>query len=282
MPGSRHWCFTLNNYTDEEWSRLQALGSEETTRYLVIGREVGESGTPHVQGYVAFSLQRTKQWLRNNVSSRAHYETAHGTPQQAADYCKKDGQFEEYGQLPGGQGTRSDLRRATEEIRAGRRLRELGREYDSTIVRYHRGLERLALLVQVERDWVSTNIVLYGEPGTGKTRRVVASEPDLYHHAGGGWFDGYDGQEAALFDDFGGHEFKLTYLLKLMDQYPMKVPIKGGFVQWVPKRIYFTSNKPFNEWYSHLTPALFGALDRRVHIVIHLPEVGVYNRVRPE
>ena len=48
------WCFTLNNYSVEE---------EETIRnapcaYMLFGRERGDEGTPHLQGYVHFKNER--------------------------------------------------------------------------------------------------------------------------------------------------------------------------------------------------------------------------------
>lgn len=45
------WCFTLNNYTDEEIRRLESLECER----LVVGKEVAPTtGTPHLQGYIRF------------------------------------------------------------------------------------------------------------------------------------------------------------------------------------------------------------------------------------
>ena len=41
---SRRYCFTLNNPTDAEKLSLDQLG--DSCRYLVLGFEVGESGTP--------------------------------------------------------------------------------------------------------------------------------------------------------------------------------------------------------------------------------------------
>jgi len=42
---AKHWCFTINNYTAEE-----ATPDTSQFFYLVIGKEVGENNTPHLQG----------------------------------------------------------------------------------------------------------------------------------------------------------------------------------------------------------------------------------------
>lgn len=77
------------------------------------------------------------------------------------------------------------------------------------------------------------------------------------------WFDGYEGQENVLFDDFHGGVFKLPYLLKLLDRYPMRVPVKGGFVQWKPRRIFITSNIDPDLWFSNANREHVAALNRR-------------------
>lgn len=111
--GSRNWCFTLNNYTNEQVSFLEtrALGGGFT--YLVFGYETAASGTPHLQGY--FSLNRSKKlvdlkrWL-TPLLREAHLEISRGTPVEASTYCKKDDNvYYEHGELPAQQGQRTDL-----------------------------------------------------------------------------------------------------------------------------------------------------------------------------
>lgn len=105
---SRHWCFTLNNYTAVEEDHLRAvLGSQLYADYAVFGYESGEQETPHLQGYVVFTTKKRLQEAKNILGDRVHLEAKRGTSQQAADYCKKDGLFVEWGSLPASPGRRS-------------------------------------------------------------------------------------------------------------------------------------------------------------------------------
>jgi len=114
--------------------------------------------------------------------------------------------------------------------------------------------------------------ILWGPTGTGKTRSVYDfhDHDSVYKHDGGDWFDGYQGQEVVLFDDFSGSDFKLTYLLKLCDRYPMRVPVKGDFVHFRPKVIYFTSNVDPDEWYKNAISEHRAAFFRRVSEIIKM------------
>ncbi len=95
---TRHWCFTLNNYNEGEENGAWLPDSE----YWVIGKEKGESGTPHLQGYVVFmDRYRLKQITDSNpTAKRCHWEqqSRFSTPIQAADYCKKERDFKEHGE----------------------------------------------------------------------------------------------------------------------------------------------------------------------------------------
>lgn len=108
-PTSQRWCFTLNNPTTQDSSDVADFLSSGDVTYGVVGRETGESGTPHLQGFVILVRPQRLSFLRNRVSVRGHYERALGTSKQASDYCKKDGDFDEYGLFPERQGARNDL-----------------------------------------------------------------------------------------------------------------------------------------------------------------------------
>ena len=108
MTSSR-WCFTLNNPTDDEEQSVCEYLASRGVVYGVFGREVGESGTRHLQGFLILRSAQRLSYLRNRLSGRAHFEAARGTSEQARDYCRKDGDFEEFGTFPSRQGRRSDL-----------------------------------------------------------------------------------------------------------------------------------------------------------------------------
>lgn len=265
---SKHWVFTLNNYTDDDQTRLRTLGQSTDAQYLVYGRETGDGGTPHLQGYIIFTKRISFNTVKNTIGERAHIEKKCGTTEQAADYCKKDGDFEEFGSRATKQGRRTDLDELYYAIKNGEAKQEIGDTFAGTYIRYKRSIDQLIAETKDsprDRERGPNVIVHWGTTGTGKTRAVwdTHDEESIYAHGGDRWFDGYDGHQVALFDDFNGSEFKLSYFLKLLDRYPMRVPIKGGFVQWKPEFIYITSNKSPEEWYANAHPEHQRALQRR-------------------
>ena len=88
-PRFRKVAFTLNNYTDSEFTQL--LDSFADMKYA-IGKEVGEEGTPHLQGYVEFGKQLSLNQLKK-INNRMHIEKCRGNREQNRKYCCKEGNF---------------------------------------------------------------------------------------------------------------------------------------------------------------------------------------------
>lgn len=98
---ARGWCFTIHQPTSEDIERLKSLPLRKGFKYLIFGMETGKSGiTPHVQGYVEFTSARRFSSVKRMLVNRAHLEKRRGSPYQAAEYCKKEGEFQEFGELP--------------------------------------------------------------------------------------------------------------------------------------------------------------------------------------
>lgn len=129
---SRRWCFTKNNYNDADEVLIQAVD----VKYIVYGREVGEQGTPHLQGYIIFRTNKRLAGLNNLF--QAHWEVAHGTSAQCVTYCKKDGDFFENGTVDQS-GRRTDLENFKNAVKDGeydvKRLRE---EFSEVMAKYPR------------------------------------------------------------------------------------------------------------------------------------------------
>lgn len=103
MSRAKDWCFTLNNWTTDQQDHVIAQFDREDVKYLVFGREAGgTTGTPHLQGFIQFSQRKRLSQCRQLF--QAHWEVRRGTVSQAASYCKKDGDFEEFGEQQNNQG----------------------------------------------------------------------------------------------------------------------------------------------------------------------------------
>lgn len=274
MPAARakRWCFTLNNYTPQEVELYSNLvTASDDVEYIGFGREVGEQGTPHLQGLVVLARRLRLSQVRD-LLPRSHLEVMRGSFQQARDYAAKEGDFVSFGEAPaGGQGQRTDLTALKNDLDARKRTSEIANLHFATFLKYQRGILAYKNAIAVKRNWAPAVVVYWGRTGAGKTRAVydnLADPEDIYVHSGGQWFDGYEGQPIVLFDDFGGSEFKLTYLLKLLDRYPMQVPVKGGFVSWTPHEIYLTSNRGPLLWFPNAHDEHVAAMERRFTNVV--------------
>lgn len=195
---SRRYCFTINNPTDAETQQIRDLGNSPTTSYLVFGREIAPgTGTPHLQGFVVFATNSRFRKAKRLICERAHLEIARATSAQAAEYCKKEGDFEEYG-TPPRQGERNDFKEFKEWV-----LRQttkptpslVAREFPTIFLRYGRVMEWIDLIfpppVLVEgtlRGWqIELAANLQGEADDRKIYFVV----DPIGGSGKSWFVRY-------------------------------------------------------------------------------------------
>lgn len=236
---------------------------------MAVGLEVGEKGTPHLQGYVELNKVMRIAGVKKVLGDRAHVEKRLGTREQARTYCLKDGKYFEKGDFSiGGQGTRNDLKKACELLRTGSSIEEVAKnpELEETYVKYHRGLEKLRNIYEEEETRNFRNVevqVLVGEAGAGKTRKVM--EENNYNvftvdPTEAFPFDGYAGQNVILIDEFYGN-IQYSKMLRILDGYQFRVNIKGGYryAKWT--KIYITSNQEPEQWY---TMGLTAALKRRI------------------
>lgn len=86
------YVFTLNNYTEEELEMVPKV--LDTLGNYVFGQEIGEQGTPHLQGWLRLKTKmRITQLKSIKGLERFHWEQQRGTDAQAIQYCLKDNKY---------------------------------------------------------------------------------------------------------------------------------------------------------------------------------------------
>lgn len=261
MARSRSFCFTLNNYTDEEVESVKAWDC----KYLIFGKEVGDSGTPHLQGFVSFTDGKTLSSLKK-YSKRAHWEVARGTPKQASQYCRKEGDVFEKGTPPKdskecGKAEQERWRTAFEAVR-DKRWDDVPADI---LCRHLKTIEyavsRTCKTKPETLDYTTRHIWIWGPPGTGKSLGARNLAPEAYiKDPKDRWWDNYAGEEDVIIDDFDKFQVQMSGDLKRwLDIYPFQAPVKGGYSLIRPKRIIITSNySPDQIWNDEVTVQAIG------------------------
>lgn len=206
--------------------------------YIIIGDEVGASGTHHHQGYVYFNNKISFKQAQKLLPEGCHIEPARGTPKQASDYCKKEKILYEHGELPI-KGKRSDIETVKDLIAKNSNINTIIDNVNS-----YQAIKCAELLMKYKerkRDWKPIVYWFWGPPETGKTRTAFEMCPNPWISGKSlKWWDGYDGHEDVIFDDFRSDFCTYHELLRILDRYPYQVENKGGSRQLLAKRIIIT------------------------------------------
>lgn len=277
----RAWMFTINNPTSN--TLADRFGNNSV--FMTWQREVApETGTPHLQGYLVLKPNPknkngyTLKWLKDNIDPFIHWDPRRGTHQQAVDYCNSTGAHEgkprvegpwtigewsdtagpSAGGVKGGAVNKSKIMDVKKDIDQGINEEELYEKHFGEMLRYGKNFDRYRMAKQSKfRKHHTLGFVYWGPPATGKSHKVreltAANFGDsvYYLQLDGGdrvWWDGYTGQKAVVIEEFHG-QMKISYLLKLLDRYPMSVETKGSMVPFTSEMIFFTSNEHPKDWY---------------------------------
>lgn len=269
-PPARSYCFTLNGTERPLPDAEDLLGRIEGCRhfrYVIFQLEIGPTGNRHYQGYVEFSKPVRYNDLKD-AATGCHVEIRRGTRQQARDYCRKDDSRDagpwERGQWTGGAGERTDILLVKALVDAGASDVAIADAHFKLWLSNYRGLrEYRDLLKQPDRGIPNVRAFI-GPTGTGKSYAAANEYPDAWWFTAtkdSVWFDTYQGEETVIFDEFAGWMLPWNTLLRLIDRYPVRVPVKGRSTHWNARVIIFTSNSRVEDWYS--SPHPIEALLRR-------------------
>jgi hypothetical protein len=234
---------------------------------VVIGKEVGENGTPHLQGFMQFPERKSLRQMKK-LCDKSHFEKTKGSIDQNYAYCTKDGNFEERGTRPMSQKRKGESEQ--DRYEEARRAAKEGRFDDIPADIYIRHLGNIKKIyaesqgAPVVLDGELQNEWIYGPAGAGKSSQVFQRYPGerLYVKDLNQWWDGYVNQEVVLIDDMDPFHRKLAREFKIWgDRYSFPAQTKGGTIVIRPRKIIVTSQYPIDEiWLDDTTRA---AIHRR-------------------
>jgi len=245
----RRICFTWNNYPLDAENQLRHFYERKQGEYMIVGREVGESGTPHLQGYLCLSHAVTFSALKKHFP-QLHFEKAKGSPSQNHTYCTKDNDFFELGTLPpdigtsGGEASKQMWKDILSAAESGN-WTYLKEEHPRVWVNMSEKLISKRIPNTTVLDGDTQNEWWYGPTGTGKSRLAWEQYGDIcYQKMLNKWWDGYDNQPVVIIEEWSPKNEVTASALKIWaDRYPFTAQIKGGVLQKIrPTKLIVISN----------------------------------------
>lgn len=290
----RKFAFTWNNYPP---NYKDIIKEYKNIKYLITGEEVSKTGTPHLQGFIK-TIDSTTFKKISKMFGNCHVEHARGTDEENDNYCRgigktakehgKDPTTEDklfiIGEIESHQGERNDIKKIKKAINDGENIKSVIQKYADTYqdIKY---AESLLKYTEIPRVYAKEFkfIWIYGPTETGKTKYVLNDrfkkeydEGKIYMAMNNAkWWDGYEGQEILLIDDFRDNYCGFSNLLQICQPVEYRVEVKGGTRQLKAMTIIITSCYAPIEVYEGIREKR-NQLYRRITELIHFYELGKY------
>lgn len=244
MSRSRAFAFTLNNPDDHVESKTQL--DEMDCKYIIYGHEVGESGTPHLQGTIVFANAKTLSAAIKCMPKACHVEICKDLF-ASIKYCEKDGKITERGQRPLNPKEKGEKEKDRwEQIITAAEEGNVEEIPAEIRFKHWKAVQHFQCEGKKKRKFEDTEDQMewyYGPSGTGKSRKARTEHPDAYLKMCNKWWDGYNDEEVVIIEDIDKKHDVLCHHLKIWaDRYPFLAEVKGGALKIRPKKIIVTSN----------------------------------------
>ena len=282
---SRAWCFTINNFTEDEKQKVEEIILNHCD-YGIAEIEHEEEGTPHIQGYFHFQNQRKFSQIKRYLI-RAHLEPANGKWQDNFKYCSKEGnvfaikghtveEAEKYQGMNNFEIMYKDMQTLTPE--------EFASKYPKEWYLRRAQVEKVmidAAMINVsdfEGNLQQKNWWVWGQPGVGKSRWAASNGEysEIFKKNFNKWWDGYNliRTKIVIIEDYPAcpQGNTLVQHIKIWgDRYPFEGECKGSHLMIEPRRFFLiiTSNYPIEGCFMNYEDQQ--AIKRRFHEVEMVP-----------
>lgn len=282
---ARAFHISINNPTNETMRHLDRTMNE--CQYARVGYEVGKNhGTPHLQGVLYFTNPRVNHQVFAMIGGVGYCKVCYSSVEKNAIYTAKDDcTLFAVGASPPKQGARNDLDALYDALESGITDR------DTLKMRFggqHLGLvDKWFKLMEPGKDWKPEVRWYFGQSGCGKSTAAKKwlGKEDLWHKAcdkpgSQGWIDGYDGHHDVLLDEIRPGFFDVAQILAMLGDGECRMPTKGSFRQFRPRRIAITTvYDPERFWnmslaytkQQHGKEDTYYQLERRIDRLIYVP-----------
>lgn len=284
---SRSWILTQSaeKVTFEELQ--QALEGYIYIGQLEQGKEGGEQGYKHYQIYIENPTPIRFNTLKNKLFN-AHIEPRNGTRRQAYDYVTKSETKigETFGNgvisLTEESGRRNDFEAIIMLLEEGATLQEVRNQFPTQYLMYRNRIETYLSDIMKERlrgKRRDINVTyIYGKTGSGKTSFVLDKYGDenvyIMSQYPSGYndmekFDGYNGEDVILFDEFRS-SIPLSRFLRYIDRFYCELPARYNYKMAAYTQVYIVSNWTLEKQYPNIKidyPEDYDAFMRRIHTV---------------
>jgi len=186
------WEMVINNYTDKHIEMIKSWETEVSR--MVVSKEVGAKGTPHLQGKITFKA--AKRWSALRKMCKCYWRVSVFTRDSL--YVMKEDSEIICNINNAKQGQRSDLEDMTAAVANGMSVKDLWKTFPGGMVKYHKGMYELIKQTRIRTtsakfhgpfkwamidDWSKSHI-FWGEAGIGKTEFALThfSKPFLCSH----------------------------------------------------------------------------------------------------
>lgn len=261
MQNAAWWIVTIPK---EDWVPSLPRGVKYIKGQLEKGEETGYL---HWQAVVCLIKKQRLSGAKKLFPNSSHLEPTRSAA--ANEYVWKDetsqGERFEFGEKPVQRNNAKDWDAIWDSAKKG----------DIMSIPADVRLRCYSTLKKIEKDYMVPEAmerqvtVFIGPTNVGKSRKAweLAGLDAYPKDPNTKFWDGYNGQENVVIDEFRGR-IDISHVLRWFDRYPVCVENKGGGVVLRAKRIYITSNLPVTQWYKELDDSTFAALLRRLKIIV--------------